>query len=133
MGARQAGYTTYRTTMPEALARGTKDHSDVQAIMVFQVVGTLLLIGIFSHGAKDPRYYFGSDRNNSAWKKYMTKRPIHRAQARLAERSLCPAHRYLHSQPKGLRVTKARGLSASAANSRSRWLNLFVHIVVTEI
>merc|ERR1712066_1000622 len=98
--ARQAGYTTYRTTMPEALARATKDHTDVQAIMVFQIVGTLLLIGIFTHGAKDPRQ--GHQRPRHV--RLDASRPIHRPQTRLAEGSLRPAYRYLHRQPKGLRV-----------------------------
>merc|ERR1719219_590344 len=71
--ARKAGGTTYRTTMPEMLVRATKDHPDVQVIMTFQCIGIALLIGIFTHGSKDPRYYFGANRNYNSWKKYMTK------------------------------------------------------------
>merc|ERR1739847_57092 len=56
------------------MVRGFKDHPDVQQIVLFMTIGTGLLIGIFSHGARDPRYYFGGNRNQDAWKKYMSKR-----------------------------------------------------------
>merc|ERR1712071_602595 len=32
------------------------------------------LFGIFFHSAKDPRYFFGTNRSNDNYKKYMTKR-----------------------------------------------------------
>merc|ERR1712168_869637 len=72
--ARQAGYTTYRTTMVEAVARAGRDHNDVKVIYGFCVLGSGLLFGIFYHSAKDPRYFFGTNRSNENYKKYMTKR-----------------------------------------------------------
>merc|ERR1712228_844309 len=71
---RQAGYTTYRTTMVEAVCRAGRDHNDVKVIYGFCTLGTALLFGIFYHSAKDPRYYFGTNRSNDNYKKYMTKR-----------------------------------------------------------
>merc|ERR1712187_420608 len=72
--ARQAGYTTYRTTMVEAVARAGRDHNDVKVIYGFCILGSGLLFGIFYHSAKDPRYFFGTNRSNENYKKYMTKR-----------------------------------------------------------
>merc|ERR1739845_23012 len=71
---RQAGYTTYRTTMVEAVVRAGRDHNDVKVIYGFCILGSSLLFGIFYHSAKDPRYYFGTNRSNDNYKKYMTKR-----------------------------------------------------------
>merc|ERR1711879_160209 len=72
--ARQAGYTTYRTTMVEAVARAGRDHNDVKVIYGFCALGSGLLFGIFYHSAEDPRYFFGTNRSNENYKKYMTKR-----------------------------------------------------------
>merc|ERR1712173_564054 len=68
---RQAGYTTYRTTMVEAVVRAGRDHNDVKVIYGFCVLGSALLFGIF-YSAKDPRYFFGTNRSNDNYKKYMT-------------------------------------------------------------
>ena len=54
--SRQAGYTTYRTTMVEAIVRAGRDHNDVKVIYGFCILGSSLLFGIFYHSAKDPRY-----------------------------------------------------------------------------
>merc|ERR1712244_210188 len=69
----QAGYTTYRTTMVEAVVRAGRDHNDVKVIYGFCILGSSLLFGIFYHSAKDPRYFFGTNRSNDNYKKYMTK------------------------------------------------------------
>ena len=82
--------------MVEAVVRAGRDHNDVKVIYGFCVLGSALLFGIFYHSAKDPRYFFGTNRSNDNYKKYMTKR------------------QWCMTTGRGLRFREASNLSANA-------------------